>query len=192
LFTIGIRYRNRIGYDIESFRDFQIVIHFEIKLKFRKGFQFNFEMSKLRERGRKTLESVLSQPENVRKFEECIAKVSETDTGRGIHEESYTWFLYQICGEILKNRKNLKMVLMNIKNGRIGWNSQIYDEERARIAEHDEYIVCPIEVVEGVSQCGKCGSKKTFSMQKQVRGGDEPATTFCRCSQCDHTWAYSG
>jgi len=95
--------------------------------------------------------------------------------------------LYQIIGEIMKTSE--KEVLKNIKKGKTGWNSVIYDEIRDEIKEHDDYIVKPFDVVDGVTKCGKCGSHKTWSFQKQIRSSDEPMTTFSRCVDCGNTWS---
>ena len=45
-----------------------------------------------------------------------------------------------------------------------------------------------LKMVDGEFQCFKCKSKKIFSMQRQMRGADEPMTTFCECSECGTRW----
>ena len=40
-----------------------------------------------------------------------------------------------------------------------------------------------VEIEEGVMECTKCGSKKTYSYTKQTRGGDEATTVFAICSE---------
>lgn len=37
-------------------------------------------------------------------------------------------------------------------------------------------------------QCEKCGQKTVYAFQRQVRSGDEGATTFFRCCNCGKTW----
>ena len=38
----------------------------------------------------------------------------------------------------------------------------------------------PLEVVEGMYECRKCGNTKIYVLQKQIRSCDETATTICR------------
>jgi DNA-directed RNA polymerase subunit M/transcription elongation factor TFIIS len=82
--------------------------------------------------------------------------------------------------------------LERIKNRQICWKNPIYDDITKKIEEIDDYLVKPFDVVDGVVECGKCGSKKTWSIQKQTRSSDEPMTTFSRCVACGHKWSYSG
>ena len=100
--------------------------------------------------------------------------------------------VYQIYGMLLKDTSEKKDTFYQVKKGRIGWNSPIYDKVREQIQEQENYLINPIEVAEGVSTCPKCQSNKTFSVQKQVRSSDEPMTTFLRCVRCSYTWTYSG
>jgi len=37
-------------------------------------------------------------------------------------------------------------------------------------------------------QCPKCGHKKAFSWEIQMRAADEPATRFFECQKCHHKW----
>ncbi len=67
------------------------------------------------------------------------------------------------------------------------WEDSGFDEARAVIAEQDGFVVNPVEVVEGLFKC-RCGSKKTFSFQKQTRSSDESITVFITCAQCQHRW----
>jgi DNA-directed RNA polymerase subunit M/transcription elongation factor TFIIS len=39
-------------------------------------------------------------------------------------------------------------------------------------------------------KCKKCGSKKSQVSQKQIRSGDEPATTFITCMECNYTFKF--
>ena len=67
----------------------------------------------------------------------------------------------------------------------------MFAELKRRQAELDEFLVNPFEVEEGVLECA-CGSRKTFSYQKQTRAADESATTFAQCVTCGKRWTYSG
>ena len=107
------------------------------------------------------------------------------------YSEDKTWYLYQVIGKILKGY-NIDTIIEELKTGKVGWNSSEYNDYKNKIEEHDNYIVSPFDVVEGVVQCPKCKNKKTYSTQKQIRSADEPMTTISRCVNCGHSWNYSG
>ena len=86
----------------------------------------------------------------------------------------------------------MKNIATDLKKGNVGWKNPLYNNIESKIQEHDDYIVKPFEVVDGVVKCPKCQNSKTWSVQKQTRSSDEPMTTFSRCVTCGHQWAYSG
>lgn len=45
-----------------------------------------------------------------------------------------------------------------------------------------------LELVEGVTMCLKCKSRKVYTYQMQTRSGDEAMTTFYVCSVCAAKW----
>lgn len=139
-----------------------------------------------RNKSKQALMTVLKSEKNCITFEKYIYEKCKDD------EDVYTWCLYQIIGLLSKDITKMRELAKDIRENKIGWESNIYDNVAVRIAEFDEYLVKPFEVVEGISECGKCNSKKTWSVQKQVRSSDEPMTTFSRCVECGHQWNYSG
>jgi DNA-directed RNA polymerase subunit M/transcription elongation factor TFIIS len=40
-------------------------------------------------------------------------------------------------------------------------------------------------------KCSKCKKSKCQVTQKQIRAGDEPATTFVTCLECGHTFSFN-
>lgn len=98
-------------------------------------------------------------------------------------EDTYKWVIYQYIGFILSNPSQYKAYLGEIKTGKIGWKSATYDNAKKSLEERDSYTENPFEVSEGVVECSKCGSTKTFSFQKQLRSGDEGMTTFFKCME---------
>lgn len=131
--------------------------------------------------GKKILGTVLKNSKNIDLFDKYISeKVEENDP------ETY----YQVAGLLMTTE--MKKVLGEVKEGKIGWESSTFKEVAENLNEYDQYLKNPFEVAEGVSECKKCGSKKTWSIQKQTRSSDEPMTTFTRCVQCGHQWSYSG
>ena len=103
----------------------------------------------------------------------------------------YFWFVYQVVGLAIQGME-FEVLKDNLKNNKVGWESPTYETFAMSLEEHDNYIVMPFEVVDGVVECTKCGGSKTWSIQKQLRGGDEPMTTFSRCVTCGNSWKYSG
>jgi DNA-directed RNA polymerase subunit M/transcription elongation factor TFIIS len=79
-----------------------------------------------------------------------------------------------------------------IKAGKIGWLHPILENDIMDVDEMRDYMQSPLEVEEGVIECGKCKSKRVFSYQKQTRGCDESSTTFAQCAKCGKQWTYSG
>ena len=46
------------------------------------------------------------------------------------------------------------------------------------------------EIKNSLIRCGKCKLNKVFYYQLQTRGADEPMTTFCTCTHCNHHWKF--
>jgi DNA-directed RNA polymerase subunit M/transcription elongation factor TFIIS len=150
-------------------------------------------MSIDRQKGISALSLVLKQPKNCETFEKYIYNYLLTSKDDSSTKENlYQWYIYQVVGLLLKDISNMKNTFKIVKEGKIGWDSPTYDLISSKIQEHDEYIIKPFEVVEGVVQCGKCGSKKTWSIPKQMRSGDEGTSTISRCVECGNHWVYSG
>lgn len=74
-----------------------------------------------------------------------------------------------------------------IKNS--GWNHSNFSNIREKLKEENSFIENPIvDIEEGIIQCNKCKSYKTFSYQKQVRSSDEGFTLFVNCIDCNSNW----
>jgi DNA-directed RNA polymerase subunit M/transcription elongation factor TFIIS len=142
--------------------------------------------SEIRNSSKEALSTVLNSEKNCSFFEKYIFTQTRDNP------EIYTWCVYQIVGLLLQDISAMKKLANDVKTGKIGWKSCSYDIISSKIEEYDDYLVKPFEVVEGVVECGKCQSKKTWSVQKQTRSADEPSTTFSRCVECGHQWSYSG
>jgi hypothetical protein len=134
----------------------------------------------------RALSTVIDKPKNVRIFIKYLDAIGMPDT-------EYLRAVYQVVGDIIAlGGAKMKPVLTTVKQGKVGWDHVMFIPVEEKIREHDDYIVHPFDVVEGIAECGKCGSRRTYSSQKQTRGSDEPMTTFTRCAQCGEQWAYSG
>lgn len=69
-----------------------------------------------------------------------------------------------------------------------GWEHPAFDKIRRIIREEALFLENSVNVDEGIIQCKKCGSFKTYSYQKQVRAADEGFTLFVACFHCDSQW----
>ena len=97
------------------------------------------------------------------------------------------YLCFEIMADFLCYFK-LQDTFQNIKNKKIGWNHSNFEHLDRKQKEYDDFLVNPPQVEEGVIECHKCGSKKTFSFSKQTRRADESATVFVRCSNCGNTF----
>lgn len=69
------------------------------------------------------------------------------------------------------------------------WDHPVFAPFRAKLEEEDAFIENPIaDIAEGIIECSKCKSTKTFSYQKQVRSSDEGFTLFVNCINCNANW----
>lgn len=141
-----------------------------------------------RSQGRAVLATVLNNEKNITIIEKTVyektSKMSEA-------ENSYKEVIYQVLSDIAQH-VSIKQIYRNIKNGNIKWKHKCFDEMARRISEQNEFIENPFEVEEGVHTCRKCGSKRVFSYNRQVRGGDEGTGVFCECAACHCKWQERG
>ena len=106
-------------------------------------------------------------------------------------DEDYGNIAYEIIGE-LKEMKSLEEMhtfldkkITNIYN---------YPSYKALNNKRDidiDRIVNPPNVQEGVYECSKCKSKKTYLFQLQTRSGDEGFTTYVTCVNCGNKWKFN-
>lgn len=137
-----------------------------------------------RETGKKALNLVLKSQKNITVIEKYVNAASED-------EDDYLQNIYQVIGDIM-SKKRLKPILADVKEQKLGWNHECFDEIVAALQEQDDFIENPFEVEEGVLECQKCGSKRVFSYSKQCRSADEGYSTFATCVQCKTKWTMRG
>ena len=144
----------------------------------------------VRDIGKLALKNVLKQEKNINIIEKYIHILSKKKEKDEDYDYVYKKILYQIIGDIIRG-KDLKTLVKDIKKEMVCWNHPTFTDIKNKIDEHDEFIINPFEVEEGVTIC-KCGSVRVFTYSKQVRSCDEPMTTFAQCVKCKATWTYSG
>ena len=88
----------------------------------------------------------------------------------------------------IKSGDNTIDIYNSLNNKEYDWNCREFESCRRELEEYDEFVEKPFDIDEGVVQCEKCGSKRTFSYSKQTRSGDESTTVFCTCAKCGAKW----
>ena len=138
-------------------------------------------MKEIRKKGLKCLKLLLKNKKNIKIFENTIYKLSHKDPNKYIH------ITMGVCNDI-ENKKSLREILSNLKKNKVLFQHDNFTEFKNLLDEQDEFTVNPFEIEEGVLQCNKCDSKKTFSYTLQTRSGDEATTVFACCAQCGAKW----
>jgi DNA-directed RNA polymerase subunit M/transcription elongation factor TFIIS len=142
-----------------------------------------------RTKGKNALSIVIKSEKNVSVIEKEIYKnFGEDDV------KQYNNIILQIISLMKKDKITSKELLGKIKNNNLGWNHTSFDDLKLKREEQDSFIIKPFEIEEGAVSCVKCGSKRTFSYQKQTRSCDEMATTIITCAdtKCGFKSMYSG
>lgn len=146
---------------------------------------------------REALQTVFNKQKNIDIFTNEINEVSKSlKEGKEEREEDNDTLskdiTYQTCGLLLQQKYDNKDILKQLKKKKVLWSSTSFEQIESKLQEHDQYLVQPFDVVDGVVECPKCKKSKTWSIQKQTRGADEPMTTFSKCVSCGFSWAYAG
>jgi DNA-directed RNA polymerase subunit M/transcription elongation factor TFIIS len=122
----------------------------------------------------------LNNQNNINIIEKCIFYYNS-------NREDYLRVLYEVI-QLISNKIKLKDVINRIKNNDLGIFSSDFSDIQQKIEEEESFIIKPFEIEEGVLECNKCGSKKTYSYTKQTRSGDESTTVFAVCCNCNSKW----
>lgn len=138
-----------------------------------------------RHNGKMALSQMLKNEKNISIIEKTIYNHT------GDNEDEYKRIVYQVISDIM-GKMSIKKIYRNIKQGNIGWKHHSYQLLRTIIKEQNDFIENPFEVEEGIHTCKKCGSKRVFSYNRQVRGGDEGTGVFCECFACHVKWHEKG
>ena len=141
-------------------------------------------MEKIRKNSRKILGKLFNKPKNIEVIEKAIYN-SVVDSNN--IEEDYNNSLYEAM-EYYNETKSIVDTFRYINNGETVWEHKNFDDLKIKQKEHDDFILNPFEVSEGVLECNNCGSKQTISSTKQTRSGDESMTVFAYCVKCNSSW----
>jgi len=138
-------------------------------------------MKKLRKNGRECLQDILQDKKSVKMLEKKIYKLSNKNIS------TYKNIIFQLCND-LNDGEDIKNLLIKIQNNELLFNHSSFSLIKKELDEQDDFITNPFEIEEGVLQCNKCDSRKTFSYPLQTRSGDEKTSVFACCAQCGAKW----
>jgi len=139
--------------------------------------------SEIRNKGKTVLTEYLDKEKNIEIIEKNIYNISlEKKTFKNFYLET----LYEVC--YFLNQYNIKKVNSDLKDKKILWNNDEFLDEKNKQKEKDDFLTNPFEVEEGIEKCDRCGSKRTYSISKQVRSADEGFSTFSHCLDCNKRW----
>lgn len=137
----------------------------------------------IRNKGKTVLSEYLDKEKNIEIIENNIYQLSlEKKSFNNIYFET----LYEVC--YFLNIHNIKKVNTDLKNKKVMWNNEEFLDEKNKQKEKDDFLTNPFDVEEGIEKCNKCGSKRTYSISKQVRSADEGFSTFSHCLDCNKRW----
>lgn len=96
--------------------------------------------------------------------------------------------LYNLCGKMLTKEVGNKELFQELKKNTNPWESVLYLPQRTKEKLEIRILTTKMDVVEGLYQCRRCGSQKTYSRQVQTRSADEGMTSIIQCSKCSLVW----
>lgn len=96
--------------------------------------------------------------------------------------------IYQLCGKFIQKDFSHAELLAEIKNGISNWDSKTFKKENEVEAQDIAIMTIKLDVSEGLYECSRCKSKKTYSRQVQTRSADEGMTSIIQCSECNKVW----
>lgn len=140
----------------------------------------------MRTNAKKALSLYVKKEKNVKVIEKHILNTCITKKCTPI-EESYKQLVISVCVQIQQGN-SLQDVLDTIKKGNVLWDDTSMSEYKHKLEEQDNFLENPFEIEDGVIECNKCGSKRTYSYTKQTRSGDEATTVFSVCAECGAKW----
>ena len=91
-----------------------------------------------------------------------------------------------ILYETISNSTKTNHFFERMKTKQFLFDHSKYNDIRHNLEEQQRFIDNPPVMEDGVIECYKCKSKKTYSYAKQTRASDEGTSVFVRCAECQH------
>lgn len=130
---------------------------------------------------------------NILNFSQDYAEINETPF---LLESIYDTKVFEITSA-LSVAKEKKYVLIKNENdaSKIAFfkPEELYPEKYEDLLKKKEIEEYKKNNVKSSSafKCSKCKKNKCQVTQKQIRAGDEPATTFVTCLECGHVFSFN-
>ena len=96
------------------------------------------------------------------------------------------FILYETLSYVDSGDSTLDQIRKRLESQQFLFEHDVFKEIKALIKEQEDFLHNPVEVDDGVIECHKCHSHKTFSYTKQTRASDEGTTVFVTCANCRH------
>lgn len=100
--------------------------------------------------------------------------------------------IYQLCGKLIHKEYPNATLYNEVEQGIPMWNTATFKHQFESESQELRVMTIKLPIVEGLYQCSKCKSKKTFSRQVQTRSADEGMTNIIQCAQCNKVWREYG
>jgi DNA-directed RNA polymerase subunit M/transcription elongation factor TFIIS len=120
------------------------------------------------------LHTYVKSPKTKIMLKEYLEKIS-------VDENVQKFLLFEVfCHDGIKNIREM------FKEKQFLFFHKEFAEIHHLVKEQEEFLTNPVQVEDGVIECHRCKSQKTFSYAKQTRASDEGTTVFVTCSECKH------
>ena len=96
--------------------------------------------------------------------------------------------LYQLAGKFMQKSYPFATLWHETSKQTPHWETQTFAAEQFAEKQRIDVMTAKLSVSEGLYQCTKCHSKKTYSRQVQTRSADEGMTTIIQCVNCSKVW----
>jgi DNA-directed RNA polymerase subunit M/transcription elongation factor TFIIS len=153
---------------------------------------YKFNDSLVRENVINMLLPHLKTQKNAETFEKYIYQLVDNNIENHSNKFKYIEMVRNLIDYLIKFREKLKLsdILEVVKNNKLNYSSDVYEEYREEIKKELKKSQLPVEVVEGLFPCPKCKGNNTRHYSVQTRRSDEPPTIFLDCQNkfCLHKW----
>ena len=96
--------------------------------------------------------------------------------------------IYQLCGKLIHKEYSFSTLRDEVARKVPMWSSSTFKRQYDEETQDIQVMTTKLPIVEGLYQCSKCKSKKTFSRQVQTRSADEGMTNIIQCAECNKVW----
>ena len=126
---------------------------------------------------------IMSKDNRGKVYEFIKKTVEEEDLNPSEKYNLLLYTFYEIHTEWISLPK-LEDLYSSIKKKKFAYEHEQFNTIKQSFREEEDFILNPPIIEEGVIECKKCKSKRTFSFNKQTRSSDEAVTVFVRCVDC--------